>query len=187
MKSKKILIAGIGSLLVAGLLITRFIEISTPVQPLQANKCKVGEKVEGIPCEVLDQINAQYLLSVKPILDAKCAACHGQTEKKPLYTIVPPLSWLTTHNINEAQEHLDMTYDFPFKGKHSIPDQLEDFQEVITDSEMPPLEYLALHWKSSLSIAESKTILEWIKQSQKSLGDYFINEELGSPQDKESE
>ena len=124
-------------------------------------------------CAELEAINQAYQKDVKPIFAAKCLMCHGTVNKMPLYSKVPPISFLVNHDIEEAQEHADMTFDFPFSGKHIKAPQegLEDLIEVVQENDMPPFIYKTMHWKSGLSPEESKIILEWARAGLKTLHD----------------
>lgn len=116
-------------------------------------------------CSDLIKINTSYLKSVKPIMKSKCLMCHGQVSSMPLYSRIPPISWLVNHDIKESKEHMDMTYDFPFQGHGTPKDDIKTIQKVILNNEMPPIQYLLMHWQSSLTKKESEILLEWVRES----------------------
>ncbi len=172
-------------LLAAATLVLRFIEVEMPPSPPKkppAKKCLAGEAAQpgndsaGEPlatCAELDAINQAYLRDIKPIFAAKCLMCHGVVTKMPLYAKVPPSSWLVRYDIKEAQEHLDMSFGFPFVGKPTdVPqDGLEEVIEVVQEAPMPPFIYKIMHWHSGLTPEESKKILDWANAGLKTLND----------------
>lgn len=121
----------------------------------------------GPSCEVLQNINQKYMQLIKPIFERKCLMCHadssGQTH--PFYVVVPPISWLVAKDLREAQQKMDMTFDFPFQGHGAPADDLKAVRKITENGSMPPLKYKALHWQSGLTAQEKKTVLEWVQNS----------------------
>ena len=163
---KKILIVLV---LFAGLLAAlRFIEVQAPPDNRQAPtpSCREPNAAPDarVPsCEALKTIAAVYEKDILPIFAAKCLMCHGVVAKVPLYAKVPPSSLLVRHDIEEAKEHMDMSFGFPFQGKDAkTPSEaLSEIAEVVRDNEMPPAIYKIMHWHSSLSPEEARIILAW--------------------------
>ena len=179
-------ILGIGMALVALTLALRFIpiEVDAPRKVPPARICRAAGAAETLPattsdgepladCAELDAINQAYLRDIKPIFAAKCLMCHGAVPKMPLYAKVPPSSWLVSHDIEEAQSHIDMTFDFPFDGHHvDVPQEaLEEIIEVVDEASMPPFVYKIMHWHSGLTVEEAKKILAWANAGLKTLND----------------
>ncbi len=156
-------------------LITRFVEVKAP-QTLAPppNPClnPAAPQDASLSCEAFKKINETYIAQIKPIFQAKCLACHGNVEKIPLYSKIPPVSWLVLHDIEEAREHFNMSHDYPFYSKRrgvSPAKQFQELQETIEENEMPPWYYLLTHWQSNLSAQEKEKILNWIQESKKTL------------------
>ena len=170
--------------LTAAALLLRFLTYTHPENDLMAplNHClpkgtplvdSEGFQIvnPGPSCEVLKSINQEYLRVVKPIFTQKCLMCHadsgGQTH--PLYVVVPPTSWMVTRDIREARKKMDMTFDFPFQGHGSPPDDLQAVHKVVEKGSMPPLKFKMLHWQSGLTIQEQEAVKEWVQNSLKQL------------------
>lgn len=124
-----------------------------------------GSKERALKPEVVQAINMGYLAEVKPIFKTKCLDCHGKGGKKPWYYAIPGPKQLIDHDIEEAQEHMDMSKDFPFGGHGDPKKDLEELAEVLEDGDMPPLKYRIMHWDTALTAAEKKTIEKWINRS----------------------
>lgn len=112
---------------------------------------------------VLKEINAEYLQSIKPVFIAKCIMCHSSTAQVPWYGKIPPISFLVQKDIREGTEIMDMALDFPFKNNmdNGPVDDLELIIHVIDDNEMPPIQYKLIHWSSSLTKEEGHKIKQW--------------------------
>lgn len=155
MKLKVILIILIGFILTA-----RFVFIDAP--PFSGSKPAVNA--------TLEKINQEYLAKVKPIFQKKCLMCHGVVKKVPLYTVIPPVSFLINHHRKEAKEHLDMRLDYPFLGHdEDLLKDLDELKEVIEEGEMPPPLYKLMHWSSGITKREKEVIFNWINQATQAL------------------
>jgi cytochrome c len=94
--------------------------------------------------------SAQMPADAKAVLVAKCADCHSSETRWPVYARVAPGSWLIERDIVEARRKMDLS------RWEEMP---ADKQEVLTakiaqeakSGEMPPLQYLVLHWDAKLS------------------------------------
>lgn len=124
---------------------------------------------KDISCVALRSISDSYQTTIKPIFEGKCLMCHGEAKRLPLYALVHPASFLLKRDIREAKKHMNMTYDFPFKGHGSEVDDLRAIKKVIEQNRMPPWQYKLMHWQSTLTNYERQTILDWVDQSLKIL------------------
>jgi cytochrome c len=104
------------------------------------------------PAKGLDTLlrSAKMPAETKAVLVAKCADCHSSETRWPVYARIPPGSWLMERDIVEARRKMDLS------RWEEIP---EDKQQVLMakiaeeakTGDMPPLQYLALHWDARLS------------------------------------
>jgi hypothetical protein len=166
---KKLLIVLL--LLIAATLVLRFVEVQAPPdnRPAPALTCREAGAAPdpNVPtCEALKSVGAAYEKNILPIFSVKCLMCHGVVPNLPLYAVVPPSSWLIRHDMEEAKEHMDMSFGFPFHGKDAKTpmEALTEVAEVVRENEMPPVVYKIMHWHSSLSDEEKKIILSWTNE-----------------------
>jgi cytochrome c len=93
----------------------------------------------------------------KAVLVAKCADCHSSETLWPVYARVAPGSWLIERDIVEARKHMDLSrwQQMPVEQQQVLTAKIA--QEA-KSGDMPPLQYLALHWNAKLSKADVQTL-----------------------------
>jgi len=100
----------------------------------------------------------------KAVLITKCADCHSSETRWPAYARIAPGSWLIERDIVEARKRMDLSQ------WEKLP---ADRQDVLTakivqeakSGDMPPLQYLALHWNAKLSEADVQALSTMAKRA----------------------
>lgn len=110
------------------------------------------------------RINDAYVKNVRPIFKAKCFDCHSDQVTYPWYHAIPGISWWMDHHIEEGKEELDLSKDWPFKGK-SMRHGFDEIWEEIESDDMPLLSYRLIHWDSKLTDAEKTAVKQWIDEA----------------------
>jgi len=86
----------------------------------------------------------------KGVLIAKCADCHSNETKWPIYARIAPGSWLIERDIVDARRHLDLS-----QWKNTPPETRQVWSAKIVQEaksgDMPPAQYLLLHRNAKLS------------------------------------
>jgi cytochrome c len=111
------------------------------------------------PQQGLDTLlqGANIPANARTVLVAKCADCHSNETRWPVYARLAPGSWLIERDIVKAREAMNL----------SCWDALStDKQEVLKakivreakSGEMPPMQYLAVHWTAKLSATDVKAL-----------------------------
>ena len=93
----------------------------------------------------------------KAVLVTKCADCHSSETRWPIYSRLAPGSWLMERDIVEARKHMDLSRWGPL----SMEQQqllLAKISHEAKSGDMPPLQYVALHWGAKLSQPEVHTL-----------------------------
>ena len=114
-------------------------------------------------------IDDDYVRTVKPLFARSCASCHGAGNRLPWYHAVPLVRGMIDDDIARARRNLDMSHDFPFRGRGTQSDYLDAIRDVLADHSMPPLRYRLLHWHAGFDAQEQETIRQWIARSQQRL------------------
>jgi cytochrome c len=93
----------------------------------------------------------------KAVLVTKCADCHSSETRWPVYSRVAPGSWLIERDIVEARKHMDLSrwQQMPVEQQQVLTAKI--VQEA-KSGDMPPPQYLALHWNAKLSKADVQTL-----------------------------
>ena len=100
---------------------------------------------------------AKMPADAKAVLVTKCADCHSNETRWPVYARIAPGSWLIERDIVEARKKLDLS------RWEEIPAEKQDvlmskILEEAKSGDMPPLQYLALHWDAKLSKADVQAL-----------------------------
>jgi cytochrome c len=100
----------------------------------------------------------------RTVLTAKCADCHSNETRWPLYARIAPGSWLIERDIIEGRRHLNLSNwnELPSEQQQLLGAKI--VQEA-RSGDMPPIQYLALHWGATLS-AEDVKALSTLTQNQ---------------------
>ena len=78
-----------------------------------------------------------------------CFDCHSNETEWPWYSNIAPASWLIYYDAVTARD------EFNFSDWENDPmDDAEEFAEVISEGEMPPLRYLLFHAEARLTDTE---------------------------------
>lgn len=97
------------------------------------------------------------------VLGAKCADCHTTATALPFYAMLPGIGKLIKDDIQDGLRAVN--YETTLTA---LPEQfvgevlLAKTEQEVASGDMPPLPYLALHWKARLTPEEKATILDWI-------------------------
>jgi cytochrome c len=93
----------------------------------------------------------------KAVLVTKCADCHSSETRWPVYARIAPGSWLIERDIVEARKHMDLSrwQQMPVEEQQVLTAKI--VQEA-KSGEMPPMQYLALHWNAKLSEGDVKAL-----------------------------
>jgi len=101
------------------------------------------------------------------VLVTKCADCHSNETRWPVYSRIAPGSWLIERDILEARKHMDLS-----QWEKLSPDRQDVLEaqiiEVAKHGTMPPLQYRLLHWGATLSQADVLTLSKLSRSSNMS-------------------
>jgi cytochrome c len=93
---------------------------------------------------------AKMPAEAKAVLVAKCADCHSSETRWPVYSRVAPGSWLMEWDIVEARKKMDLSRweEIPAEKQQVL---MAKIVQETKSGDMPPLQYLALHWDAKIS------------------------------------
>ena len=97
---------------------------------------------------------------VRGILSAKCGDCHSTQTKAPIYARLAPASWLMERDILRGRAAMNLSR----WESYSADDQQELKGKIaleVKKHEMPPPQYLAVHWNARLTDADTRILAQW--------------------------
>ena len=95
--------------------------------------------------------------SARAVLVTKCADCHSSETRWPVYSWIAPGSWLMERDIVEARKKMNLSRweEMPVETQEVWAAKI--VQEA-KGGEMPPIQYLAVHWDARLSNADVQAL-----------------------------
>jgi cytochrome c len=93
----------------------------------------------------------------KAVLVTKCADCHSSETRWPVYARVAPGSWLIERDIVNARKHMDLSR-WELLSMEQQQALLAMISHEAKRGDMPPFQYVALHWGAKLSPADVVTL-----------------------------
>lgn len=108
----------------------------------------------------------------KKVLISKCADCHSNETRWPVYARIAPGSWLIERDITQARARMNFSHwsEMP-PEEHDI--LIAQIIRVTKGGEMPPLHYRAIHWRARLTPADLAVL--------RSMGKSGLDETESSP------
>lgn len=100
---------------------------------------------------------AQLPVDAKKVLLTKCADCHSNETRWPVYARIPPVSWLIERDVMKGRMHMNLSTWADLKPKRRQVLQSKILQEA-NSGDMPPLQYRLLHWGAKLSDADLRSL-----------------------------
>src|ERR1700693_3882302 len=100
---------------------------------------------------------ANIPVDAKAVLVTRCADCHSSETRWPVYARVGPGSWLIERDIVEARKHMDLSrWELLSMEQQQVV--LAKISHEAKSGDMPPLQYVALHWGAKLSQTDVHTL-----------------------------
>ena len=112
-----------------------------------------------------------YARSVEPILNAKCAQCHTDTEERPLILYrFPVLAQLfgrdyVDDEIRRGRVQFDFSEGFPTSRIGASMEHIQGLREAVVNDTMPPWEYAVARPRTFLNEREERILLDWAEKA----------------------
>jgi cytochrome c551/c552 len=97
---------------------------------------------------------------VAAILQRACYDCHSNQTVWPWYSNIAPVSWWIASDVHEGRKELNFSVWSSYTDKKKQKKLRETGKEV-SEGEMPPWFYVALHPEARLSEADLQAIRAW--------------------------
>jgi cytochrome c len=109
-----------------------------------------------VPAEVLETLNN------------KCADCHSERTRWPIYSRLAPASWLVERDVFEGRQHLDFSNWAGYDTDAQI-DLMAKIARVTRKNEMPVRQYLWIHPAARLTDRERQMLIDWARREGRHL------------------
>lgn len=100
---------------------------------------------------------------VRATLVEKCADCHSEQTRLPIYGRFAPVSWLMERDIVEGRKHMNLSEWDSYSA-----DQQQTFKAKITEEtkarRMPLLQYRMIHWDTRITDADVLAFSRWARE-----------------------
>lgn len=118
---------------------------------------------EEIPASDFLLVHDDMPQELSDLFRTSCYDCHSNNTNYPWYSHVAPFSWLINQHVKTGKEELNFNvYDtLPKRKKIGLLDEL---CEVVSDSSMPPSNYLMLHSDAILSEGDKTMLCDWAEK-----------------------
>jgi cytochrome c len=101
---------------------------------------------------------------VRTILDQKCADCHSNQTRWPLYSRVAPTSWLVEHDVYAGRSAMNFS-SWAGMGAEDRIAALARIAAEVRNGEMPPRPYAMVH--GALTESDKQEIAAWSRTERK--------------------
>lgn len=97
---------------------------------------------------------------VETILRRSCYDCHSNETRWPWYSYVAPVSWLVTHDVNDARGDVNFSSWELMNAKDEANARHETWKEI-EKGKMPLPKYVRLHPEARLSPDDVAVLRAW--------------------------
>ena len=105
--------------------------------------------------------------AARTVLIEKCADCHSDQPRVPIYGRLAPASWLMERDIVEARQAMNLSQWQSYSADQQQTLVAKMVQETKSHN-MPPLQYRLIHWNAAINEADIGAIAAWAHTSQDS-------------------
>jgi hypothetical protein len=97
------------------------------------------------------------------VFKTSCYDCHSNNTNYPWYGYVAPFSWVLDQHIRNGKHELNFSEYDTLSSRKKIA-ILDEICEVVSDSSMPPSNYLMLHSDAILSEEDKAMLCDWAEK-----------------------
>ena len=102
------------------------------------------------------------------LIERACQNCHSLKTALPLYSHVPPISWLIARDVRQARSHMNLSQWQEYSASDRVR-LLSEIGSAVRNRQMPVRRYLLLHPEGRLSEKERQQIYEWTRAERSRL------------------
>jgi cytochrome c len=103
--------------------------------------------------------------AARTVLVEKCADCHSDQPRVPIYGRLAPASWLMERDIVQARKAMNLSQWDSYSTDQQQTLAAKMVQETKSNT-MPPLQYRLIHWNAAIEETDVLAIAAWVHGSQ---------------------
>lgn len=115
-----------------------------------------------------DEVSKNDFLKTNPampellqsLFKASCYNCHSNNTIYPWYAHIAPFSWIIDQHIRNGKDEVNFAYYDTFTDRQKVG-LLDEICEALSDSSMPPQNYLMLNPDAILTKEDIAAICHW--------------------------
>jgi cytochrome c len=101
---------------------------------------------------------------VRAILTTKCADCHSEQTRAPLYGRLAPVSWWMERDIVQGRAAMNLSQWGTYSAEKQEGLKASIALRVKTH-DMPLIQYRIIHWNAEITDADIRTLTRWAEQA----------------------
>lgn len=107
---------------------------------------------------------------VRATIETKCADCHSNRTRWPVYSRLAPASWLMEHDVHAARTAMNLSHWNEVSAEGRIA-ALTRIAAEVRSGQMPPGPYAFMHPSNRLTDSDKQEIAAWARLERKRLKD----------------
>ena len=101
---------------------------------------------------------------IRAMISHSCYNCHSNNTDYPWYAQVAPFSWIISQHISNGKAGMNLSEYGLLSDRQRIA-LLDGICESVSDSSMPPANYLMFHSDAALDLDDITAICDWTDQA----------------------
>lgn len=115
---------------------------------------------DEVPVHDLLLVHPEMASDLQQTFHTSCYNCHSDNTNYPWYAYIAPFSWVIDQHIRNGKHEANFN-GYDTLDKRQKIGLLDKICEVVSDSSMPPSNYLMLHPEAVLSEDDIAAICDW--------------------------
>lgn len=105
--------------------------------------------------------------TVGALVQEKCLACHTRNLELPFYARMPGVKEAIERDYKDGLRAMDLRTELLEASDAPVSEvALAKMEWVILNNSMPPAKFAMVHWGSTLTDAEKKAVLDWVRENR---------------------
>jgi len=130
----------------------------------------VSNLIVGTPHDTaltLTQAKDAQTAQVAHLLEQSCSSCHVPGVKPPFYAALPVAKTIIERDMKDGLRDFDLARGIAKASGGPVAEPvLAKIEHVVSEGDMPPAPYVALHWNAAIGAGRREAVLTWIQDER---------------------